>query len=110
MGRHKLNQPHVEKYWAQKQNAKRRGIAFEFTYTEWINWWGDDITLRGKSKDSLVMARNGDVGPYSPNNVVKMLNKDNVSAGNKGKILSESYKAKLSIAAYNRWAKEKEQI
>ena len=96
MGRPKLNQPYVEKYRQQKQNARRRGISFEFTYQEWLDWWGEDIVLRGKGKDKLVMARNNDCGAYSPDNVKKMLNQDNVSDGNKGKIVSVSTRDKLS--------------
>lgn len=32
----------------QRHNSKRRGISFEFTYDEWINWWGDDIVNKGR--------------------------------------------------------------
>jgi hypothetical protein len=96
MGRPKLDQPFVEQYWAQKQNARRRGIPFEFTYQEWIDWWGNDIIFRGKGKDKLVMARNNDCGAYHPDNVTKMLNQNNVSDGNRGKIVSVSTRDKLS--------------
>ena len=104
MGRRKLDQPYVERYWQQKQNAKRRGINFEFTYAEWIEWWGADITSRGKGKDCLVMARIGDEGPYSPSNTIKMLNQDNVSEGNKGKTISDiiiSFQANFTVSNCN---------
>jgi hypothetical protein len=54
------------------------------------------------------MARLGDSGPYHPDNVVKMLNQDNVRDGNKNKLITDEYREKLSIASYNRWAREKE--
>lgn len=98
MGRPKLNQPFVEKYWQQKQNARRRGIPFEFTYDAWIEWWGDDIHNRGKGKDKLVMARHNDSGAYHPNNVIKMFNQENVSQGNLGRIFSDRHRENLSVA------------
>ena len=109
MGRPKLDKPYCNQYWAQKQNARRRGIDFEFTYDTWISWWGDDIALRGKGRDKLVMARKGDTGSYHPDNVVKMLNQDNVSQGNQNKIISDEYRKKLSIASYKRWGTFKEE-
>ena len=94
--------------WQQKQNARRRGIPFEFTYKEWIDWWGEDIILRGKGKDKLVMARNNDSGAYHPNNVTKLLGQYNVSEGNKNKVITDEYRKKLSVASYKRWATIKE--
>jgi hypothetical protein len=102
--------PYCKEYSAQKQNARRRGISFEFNYDTWIEWWGADIVNRGKGKDKLVMARNNDIGAYHPNNVVKMLNQENVRQGNIGRIFSEDTCKKLSIASYERWTKEKENI
>ncbi len=106
MGRPK--KPYCAQYSAQKQNARSRGIPFEFTYDSWLAWWGDDIINRGKGIDKLVMARNNDTGSYHPNNVVKMLNQENVRQGNIGRIFSEDTCQKLSIASYKRWEKEKE--
>jgi len=111
MGRPKLVRPadysYQIKFGTQKQNAKQRGIEFQFTYEEWIKWWGSDIDKRGRGKDNLVMARKGDTGPYHPDNVIKLPNKDNVSAGNAGKIVSKETCKKLSESAYKRWAQEK---
>jgi hypothetical protein len=59
------------KYGCQKTHAKLRGIEFNFTFQEWIDWWGSDIINRGCRKGQLVMARIGDQGPYSSNNVIK---------------------------------------
>ena len=101
--------PYCKHYSAQKQNARRRGIPFEFTYDTWIEWWGNDINLRGKGAEKLVMARNEDQGPYHPNNVYKDTNSNNVSLGNKNKIFSKEYREKLSIASYKRWGTYKEE-
>lgn len=104
MGRPK--KPYCQQYGQQKQNARRRGIPFEFTYDTWIEWWGDDIINRGKGKDKLVMARNNDCGAYHPDNVIKMLNQDNVRDGNIGKIVGHETRQKLAAISYKRWAKE----
>ena len=55
----------------QKVTAKHRGIPFLFTFEEWVEWWGDDFALRGRKGHELVMARNGDIGPYAIGNVTK---------------------------------------
>jgi len=65
-------------YYTQKSSANSRNIEFQFTYEEWINWWGDDIVNRGRKAGQLVMARIGDQGPYHPDNVVKKACGDNV--------------------------------
>ena len=52
-------------------SSAKRNIDFQFTYDEWIAWWGDDFDKRGTAEDDLVMARFNDVGPYHPDNVYK---------------------------------------
>jgi len=59
------------KFDCQKTHAKIRGIDFNFTFEQWVTWWGDDISQRGCRKGQLVMARLNDIGPYSPDNVIK---------------------------------------
>jgi hypothetical protein len=58
-------------YRTQRNSAKRRGIPFLFTFAEWWDWWQVDNRWdrRGMGKDALVMARIGDTGPYSTENV-----------------------------------------
>ena len=61
-------------YHCQLTQAKRRGLAFEFTYEEWIRWWeshlGPDwFQMRGKGSGKFVMSRKLDTGPYAPHNV-----------------------------------------
>ena len=94
MGRPKI--PYCKEFSAQKQNARRRGIAFEFTYDTWISWWGNDIEQRGKGANKLVMARKEDTGSYHPDNVIKLYGKDNVSQGNIGRIFSDEHRKNLS--------------
>lgn len=59
------------KFRVAKADAKRRGIPFLFTFEEWWEFWGQDDrwSRRGRGGDNLVMARNGDTGPYAPWNV-----------------------------------------
>jgi hypothetical protein len=59
------------KFSVSKNDAKRRGIEFLFTFEEWRDWWltDDRWPRRGRGGDKLVMARNGDTGPYAPWNV-----------------------------------------
>ena len=68
---------HYDKYYNAYLCAKGRGIEWQFTYDTWIEWWGDDIANRGPYKGQLVMARNGDIGPYHPDNVHKATSTDN---------------------------------
>ena len=73
-------------YLDQKNNAESRGIDFLFSLDEWVEWWGDDIDRRGvicsstgrkMFRNRLVMARHGDVGPYSPSNTKKITCSEN---------------------------------
>ena len=60
-----------QQYFAQKHNAQRRGIEWQFTFQEWLDFWGDDIDKRGRGHDQLCMQRFGDVGAYHASNVKK---------------------------------------
>jgi hypothetical protein len=59
------------KYLQQERVAKDRGIAWEFSFDEWCRVWHESgkWARRGRAGDAYVMARFGDVGPYSPANV-----------------------------------------
>jgi hypothetical protein len=72
----------MNKYHVQKTFAKNRNIEWQFTFESWIEWWGDDIDKRGSNKDSLVMARYKDQGPYHPNNVRKATVSENTNERN----------------------------
>lgn len=56
-------------YESQKNGARQRGIEWQFTYETWWDVWKNDFPRRGPRKDDLCMARYGDEGPYSPENV-----------------------------------------
>lgn len=72
-------------YHNQKANAKYRNIDWQFTYEEWLDWWGTDIEKRGRGKGKLCMARIGDAGPYHPNNCYKSSYEDNTFVAHYGK-------------------------
>lgn len=57
-----------------KRSANHRGISFEFTFTEWYNWWlsqgiDKDQDTVFTNKDTLAMCRFNDTGPYNIDNV-----------------------------------------
>jgi hypothetical protein len=60
--------------------AKSRGIGFFFTIDRWWAWWQTDDRWqrRGIGKNKLVMARKGDAGPYSPENVFCCTHSQNI--------------------------------
>jgi hypothetical protein len=64
-------------FFQARKNAALRGIEFKFTKAEWYEWWGDDLSKRGQSPDSLCMGRYGDAGAYEPSNVYKCSLKEN---------------------------------
>jgi hypothetical protein len=86
-----------KKYGIQKRTATYRGIEWQFTYETWLEWWGEDIVKRGCKKDCLVMARIGDIGPYSPTNCKKITHGQNVAEAHLGKKKSPEVVLKISI-------------
>jgi hypothetical protein len=64
-------------YQAQRHHAKARGIGWEITFEEWLDWWGEDIDRRGTSPTSLQMQRFADAGPYKLGNIRKGVPKEN---------------------------------
>jgi hypothetical protein len=95
------------KYTTQKTSARNRGIAWHFTYESWIAWWGDDIVNRGRCRSQLVMARNGDSGPYAPGNVHKTTCGGNILEANLGRPLSLVTRAIMSTTRKTSAATEK---
>ena len=69
--------PHKYAYTAQKDKAKERGIAWEFEFKQWVEWWGEDFGKRGVSNGLLAMCRYADSGPYNPSNCFKASHADN---------------------------------
>lgn len=82
----------------QRSSAKSRGIDWQFTYEQWLAWWGEDISKRGLAADQLVMARHGDTGPYHPDNVKKLSGPDNTREACLGVKKSEDFCLGQSLA------------
>jgi hypothetical protein len=59
-------------YRFQKHMAKVRGIDWLFSFNTWLEVWhiSGKLHLRGVRRGCYQMCRPGDVGPYSPDNVV----------------------------------------
>jgi hypothetical protein len=70
----------VRAFQAQRTSARRRGISFEFTFTEWWAWWQTDNRWanRGMGSGKFVMARKSDRGSYSPDNVYCATHLENI--------------------------------
>jgi hypothetical protein len=70
----------VRAFQVQRTNANRRGIPFLFTFEEWWAWWQTDNRWanRGMGSGKFVMARKGDKGPYSPENVYCATHLENI--------------------------------
>ncbi len=70
-----------EAYSHHKARATFDGIAWEFTFESWHSMWvsAGGFCLRGKGAGKFVMARHGDVGPYSPENVTIKLGAENAT-------------------------------
>lgn len=66
-----------KRYWSQKHGARARGIGWELTFKEWLDWWGSDLDNRGNKPWNLQMQRRGDTGPYALWNITKGTPKDN---------------------------------
>ena len=92
-----MRKPYNNKFLDHRLHAKKRGIEWQFTYEEWINWWGDDIANRGPRKGQLVMARFNDSGPYHPNNVQKLTVEENVRDAQLGKPKSKEHTIKCVL-------------
>lgn len=59
------------RYCRQKYHARRRGIPFLLTFSQWIMWWGADIWKRGRGDGKLQMCRRNDEGAYELGNIFK---------------------------------------
>ncbi len=61
----------MTRFCAQRLNAQRRGVEFKLTFQEWLDWWGEDLRLRGSKPWQLQMQRMHDRGAYEVGNIVK---------------------------------------
>lgn len=71
---------HYQKYHNQRYHASKvRGIEFNLSFEEWLDWWGDDIENRGCTAGKLQMGRYNDEGPYALGNIYKCTIEENLS-------------------------------
>jgi hypothetical protein len=72
-----------QKYSVHKACAKRRGIAFELTFEEWLEIWeaSGHFEERGTRSHQYHMARHGDLGPYAVGNVKIVTASQNAAEG-----------------------------
>lgn len=70
----------IRQFQVHRASAKERGIAFELSFGEWLQWWKDSghFHERGKGAGQYVMSRFGDKGPYAIGNIECKLAADNV--------------------------------
>ncbi len=82
----------------QKFTSGKRGIAFELTFEEWWDIWNRSgkWEQRGRCKGQYCMARFGDTGSYSVDNVRIITVKENQNEYHLGRPLSEEHKKKVS--------------
>jgi hypothetical protein len=74
-------------YTKHKSGAKKRGIPFLMTFDEWWAAWDTSgkWPMRGCRTGQYVMARPGDVGPYSADNVKIITHSENIAEGNQNR-------------------------
>jgi len=61
-----------QRFVEQRGRARQRGIGWELTFEEWWGIWRSSGQWAARGRDhaqAAVMARRGDVGPYSKENV-----------------------------------------
>lgn len=70
-------------YRQHKQNAAKRGVEFTLTYEQWFELWEPYLDKRGHCDGGYVMARAGDQGGYTWDNVSVVPHGVNVAERNR---------------------------
>lgn len=93
-----------EKYEKQKRNAKLRGISFPMTFEQWWKIWQDSghWEQRGRIRGCYVMARFGDNGAYSTNNVKIIKHETNAFEGQIGRKHTLETRMKVGLSQLGR--------
>lgn len=75
------NNGFAKRYIVQRKNANKRGIEWCLTFPEWMAVWEESGHLeeRGRYRDSYVMGRRNDRGPYEIGNVYITTQADNAA-------------------------------
>lgn len=98
--------PHLLRrdYHFQKGGAKKRGIDWQLTFEQWLNWWisTGHINEKGRQKGKFCMSRKGDIGPYSLENIFCQLHSDNTSQSIQGLHKNRPWTAARREAQNNR--------
>lgn len=86
-------------YLQHKRSAERRRIVWGLTYVKWRLIWARSGRWqeRGNRGNKYVMARPGDRGPYSPENVQIIMFGENIREAHLGKKISAETKRKISL-------------
>ena len=76
-----------QQFQRHKASAKKREIEFLFDFDSWMLVWemSGKFDQRGSGADQYVMARNGDIGPYSAENVKIIKMRENCSEAHSNK-------------------------
>jgi hypothetical protein len=84
--------------------ANERGIAFEFSWHQWLSIWlaSGHLHERGRRRGQYCMARHGDRGAYAAGNVSIITVEDNARASSLGRPKSLAERRKLSRALKGR--------
>lgn len=88
------------RFGQQMHAAKTRGISWDLTFEQWLEWWGSDLEKRGSCPESLQMCRKGDVGSYSLGNIYKGTRDENFKTGHKTRGNKASVRKKCKHEAY----------
>ena len=99
------------RYIQQKCQADQRKIDWLFTFESWWKMWEESgkWEQRGRKSGQYCMARKGDIGPYSPENVdIILVTKNSSDAHSNGRVsysnrkLSPEHKERLRLANLGR--------
>lgn len=74
----------LTRFTYQRRHAEViRGVKFEMSFEQWLQLWLDSghWDKRGRGAENFCMARIGDIGPYSINNVYIATNSQNTHDG-----------------------------
>lgn len=93
-----MSDPIKQKYFVHKAAAKRRGIPFSLSFSEWNDIWVNSgkWEMRGVGANKYCMCRVGDKGGYNKGNVYIDLFNNNAKLANTGRIHSPERNAQKS--------------